>query len=169
VYQLSVFVHILSAIIWVGGMLFLALVVVPVARKLQPAERGVLVGAIGRRFRMVGWVCIALLIVTGAVNTSYRGVTWDSIASGQLLASDFGRLLAAKVALVVVMIVSSAVHDFAIGPASTRALGRKDADAAREAAALRRKASWLGRLNALLALLVVALAVALVRGLPGLS
>jgi putative copper resistance protein D len=165
-YQLSTLLHVLSAIDWVGGMLFLALVVVPVARKLQPAERGVLVGAIGRRFRVVGWACIALLIVTGVVNTSYRGVTWDSIASGRFVASDFGRLLAVKVGLVVVMIVLSAVHDFAIGPASTRALERKDADAAREAAALRRKASWLGRLNAVLALVVVALAVALVRGLP---
>lgn len=165
-YQLSTLLHVLSAIVWVGGMLFLALVMVPVARKLQPAERGMLVGAIGRRFRVIGWVCIALLIVTGVVNASYRGVTWGSIISGQIAVSDFGWLLAVKVGLVVVMIVLSAVHDFAIGPASTRALERKDADAAREAAALRRKASWLGRLNAVLALVVVALAVALVRGLP---
>jgi quercetin dioxygenase-like cupin family protein len=38
-YQLSVLVHILSAIIWVGGIFFLALVVVPVARRLPPADR----------------------------------------------------------------------------------------------------------------------------------
>ena len=167
-YQVSVLVHLLSAIVWVGGMLFLALVIVPVARKLHPAERGALVGAIGRRFRVVGWVCIALLIVTGLINTSYRGVTWESIASGQLLAGDFGRLLTAKFGLVVVMIVLSAVHDFVIGPASTRALERKDSGGTHEAAVLRRRASWLGRLNALLALVVIALAVALVRGLPGL-
>ena len=149
-------------------MLFLAPVTVPVARKLQPAERGALVGAIGRRFRVVGWVCIVLLIATGVINTSYRGVTWESIASGQLLAGDFGRLLTAKLGLVVAMIVLSAVHDFVIGPASTRALERKDPGGIHEAAVLRRRASWLGRLNALLALVVIALAVALVRGLPGL-
>jgi uncharacterized membrane protein len=31
-YQLSVFLHLLGAVIWIGGMLSLALVVVPVAR-----------------------------------------------------------------------------------------------------------------------------------------
>ena len=57
-YHLSVFLHILSAIIWIGGMLFLALVVVPTTRGLPPSERAALFGAVGRRFRRVGWICI---------------------------------------------------------------------------------------------------------------
>ena len=50
-YQLSVFLHILSAIVWIGGMLFLPLVVVPATRGLPSAERAALFGVVGRRFR----------------------------------------------------------------------------------------------------------------------
>jgi uncharacterized membrane protein len=63
VYQLSVFLHILSAIVWIGGILFLALVVVPAMRGLPPAERAALSGAVGRRFRTVGWACIGVVVV----------------------------------------------------------------------------------------------------------
>jgi uncharacterized membrane protein len=166
VYQLNVYIHILSAIVWVGGMLFLALVVVPVARRLPPAERAPLLDSLGRRFRAVGWTAIGLLLATGLLNAGYRGVTWEAFFSGRLFASSFGQVLLLKVLLVSLMIVVSAVHDFVLGPASVRVLAASDEASAAQAAALRRQASWLGRLNALLALAVVGLAVFLVRGLP---
>ncbi len=168
-YQLSVLVHLLAATVWVGGMLFLALVAVPATRGLPPAERGALIGALGRRFRVVGWACVALLVVTGTINTAYRGVTWGSVASGRLLESEFGRLLALKLAVVAGMVAVTAYHDFVVGPASLRLLERhtgSDAATTAEVARLRRRASWLARLGTLLALLILALAVALVRGLP---
>ncbi len=165
-YQLSVFLHLLGAIVWVGGMLFLALVVVPVARRLPPAERGALFGALGRRFRAVGWACIALLIVTGLINSAFRGLTWGSLFSGQIFGSVFGRILGVKLALVAVILALSVIHDFFLGPASVRALERAADMAPERVTTLRRHASWLARVNALLALLVIALAVALVRGLP---
>ena len=49
-------VHVLSAITWVGGMLFIALVLVPVTRGLgDPGLRTRLVQAAGRRFRARRW------------------------------------------------------------------------------------------------------------------
>ena len=189
-YQLSVFLHILSAIVWIGGMLFLALVVVPVTRGLPPAERAALFGAIGRRFRAVGWACIGVLLVTGTINTAYRGVTWENLFTAELWASPFGTTLALKLAVVVVMLGLSVYHDFVIGPRSVRALeqatthgsgrrhvvsrstgaaGHRDAarpDLMHEARRLRRHASVVGRLEAILALVVLALAIMLVRGVP---
>jgi uncharacterized membrane protein len=165
-YQASVLIHIISAIIWVGGLLFLALIVVPATRGLPPAERGALISALGRRFRTVGWICIGLLIITGVITSSYRGVTWQAVASGELLAGQFGRLLAVKVSLVALMVVVSLLHDTVLGPASARALVRAGAPVTREVRRLRRASSWLARASVLLGLLVVALAVALVRGLP---
>ena len=167
-YQLSVFIHIFSAIIWVGGMFFLALVVVPTTRHLPPAERGALFNTVGVRFRTIGWVCIGLLILTGLINSAYRGVTWESLFSGQILASSFGRLLMMKLGLVVVMLILSVFHDFFLGPASTRALQRHAPDEAPKIERLRRQASVIGRVNGLLALAVLALAVMLVRGAPSL-
>ncbi|MBI3967396.1 MAG: DUF4149 domain-containing protein [Chloroflexi bacterium] len=166
VYQLSIFVHVLSAIVWVGGMLFLALVAVPATRHLPPAERGALVGALGVRFRPIGWLCIGVLVATGLVNAAYRGVTLASLMDGRLFSSQLGWLLAIKVTLVAVMIALSAIHDFAVGPASVRAATATDAATAALRARLRRQASWLARVTTLLALVVVALGVLLGRGLP---
>jgi putative copper resistance protein D len=161
VLQLSVFLHVLAALVWVGGMFFVALVAVPVARRRPPAERVALLDALGRRFRAVGWSAIVVLLVTGVANVALRGVTWQAVVTGQLLASPFGQLLAAKLLVVLAMLGFSAWHDFGVGPASTRAA----ADPHRSAV-LRRRASWIGRANAALALVVIALAVFLVRGPP---
>jgi uncharacterized membrane protein len=165
-YQLSVYIHILSAMVWVGGMFFVALVAVPVARRLPPSERGALLTALGVKFRNVGWVAIGLLVITGITNASFRGVTLETIGNGQIFLSPFGHLLTTKVVLVAVMIAISAIHDFVIGPASTRATQRSTEATLGEVERLRRQASWLARLNALLALVVVGLGVLLVRGLP---
>lgn len=165
-YHLSVLVHLISAMVWVGGMLFLALVVVPATRHLPPAERGQLFQRVGGAFRVVGWTCVGLLVLTGLIISGYRGVTWETLASGALLGQSFGQLLAAKVGLVVVMVLVTLYHDIVVGPASARALAEPATLPAATARAVRRQSAWLARASTLLALLVVALAVALVRGLP---
>jgi hypothetical protein len=82
--------------------------------------------------------------------------------SGQVFAGDFGHTLAVKLLLVGVILTISVVHDFFIGPQAT-AIGQT-APGSPEAIRLRRRASWIGRLNLLLSLAVIALAVKLVRG-----
>lgn len=162
-YQWVVFVHILAALIWVGGMFFLALVLVPVLRGRSRAERAELLGVVGTRFRTVGWVAIITLLVTGVWNLRNRRLDWDVILSTDLFDGRWGQILLGKLTLVAILIAISAVHDFVIGPASVTAA--RDADPTR-AESLRRTASWLARVNALLVLVVIFLAVALVRGLP---
>ena len=64
-YQWVVFAHIIAAIAWIGGMLFVALVLVPVLRRGPRELRAALLDRVGRRFRTVGWAAIAVLLVTG--------------------------------------------------------------------------------------------------------
>jgi uncharacterized membrane protein len=164
-YLFSVWLHILAAIVWIGGMAFLILVLVPAIR--QPQYRGVFASLIhwtGLRFRLVGWVCMGLLLLTGTFNLAYRGFGWTDLWSGKLWQGSFGTILGAKLLLVAVILVASTVHDFSIGPRATSEL--QQAPASTEAVRLRRQATWLGRLNMLLALVVVALGVMLVRGWP---
>lgn len=166
VYHLSVYLHVLAAVVWVGGMLFLALVAVPVLRGLPDRERAELVSRLGERFRPVGWMCIGLLAITGVLNLAYRGVSWESAVTGRLWQSPFGQVLAWKLLLVAGMVALSAWHDFVLGPRSAR-LARAGGPADEVARVrLRRRASWVGRVNAVLALGVLAAAVMLVRGLP---
>jgi putative copper export protein len=164
-YLLSIWLHILAAATWIGGMLFLVLVLVPVVRRQDYREVAApLVHRVGVRFRWVGWICLGLLILSGVFNLIYRGVTWADVATGQLWRSPFGQALGLKLFLVATILLISAAHDFIIGPRAT-ALWQAD-PAAPAAQRLRRQAGWLGRLNLLLALAVVALGVILVRGWP---
>lgn len=162
-YLLSVWLHILAAVTWLGGMLFLVLVVVPVTRGPQYREvAGELFHWLGVRFRWVGWICFGLLLATGTVNLIYRGVTWASLVDARFWNGPFGHTLGIKLFLVAIILAASAYHDFYIGPQATAAW--QAAPASPRAQHLRLQARWMGRINLLLALLVVALAVILVRG-----
>ena len=164
-YLLSVWLHILAAVIWIGGMVFLALVLIPVTR--QPEYRDVAVSFIRRtgvRFRWVGWGCLGLLLLSGTFNLAYRGFGWADLGSGRVFQGPFGRILEVKLVLVAVILLASAWHDFVIGPRAT-ALWQVN-PASPKAGRARRQASWLGRINLLLALIVVALGMVLVRGGP---
>ena len=163
-YLISVWLHVLASMVWIGGMVFLALVLVPYAR--LPEQREQAMGMIrwtGVRFRSVGWICIAVLAATGLFNISYRGYQWTDLA-GEFWKSVFGRTLAIKLGLVGIVLLISLVHDFVIGPRA--GLAARTHPGSVEARRLRRQASWLGRLNLLLTLIILALAVTLVRGWP---
>lgn len=169
VYLVSVYTHILAAMIWIGGMLFLTLIAFPAVRALEaPGGAGRLIRMMGRRFRDVGWVCIGLLVVSGITNLWYRGVRWDSLVSSQFWRTTWGQLLAVKLTIVLVMLINSAWHDFVLGPRATQLMEAQANPGARSAELqrLRRQTAWLARLNLLLGLVVIALAVMLVRGLP---
>lgn len=164
-YLLSVWLHIMAAAVWIGGMVFLVLVLLPVVRRRM--HEGTAPGLIhwtGLRFRTVGWVCMGFLVLSGILNLALRGIGWSHLWDGGLWRSAFGRILGIKLLLVSAILLLGAGHDFIIGP---RATARWQAHpSSPEARRLRRQAAWLGRLSLLLSLLVVALGVMLVRGAP---
>ena len=161
-YYVVVTIHVLAAMLWLGGMLFLGVVGAPVLRAVEPpALRQRLFHQLGLRFRTTGWVAIAVLVATGVIMLGFRGLLhWSGVfGSAAFWRTAFGMALAAKVATVVTMIVVSAVHDFLLGPAAGRAIPGSP-----EAVALRRRAALLARANALVGLLLVIAAVRLARG-----
>ena len=160
VYLGVVVVHVLAAIVWVGGVLFFALVGAPVLRTVEPPElRASLFDAIGRRFRHVGWWAVAVLLVTGPVLLAMRGwLSPDVLFRAEFWRTAAGTALAWKLALVVVMIALTAAHDVALDP-------RRARDAAGGAASerSRRRAVLMARFGALAAVAVVAVAARLAR------
>jgi uncharacterized membrane protein len=161
-YYAVVTVHVLAALLWLGGMFFLGAVGAPVLRAIEPpALRQRLFHDLGSRFRTVGWVAIAVLVTTGITMLGMRGLLhWSGVlGSAGFWRTTFGTTLAAKLSAVVTMIVVSAVHDFLLGPAAGRAKPGSP-----EAVALRRRAALLARANAFVGLLLVIAAVRLARG-----
>jgi putative copper export protein len=163
VHLVSVALHILAAAVWVGGMAFLALVVVPVVRRPTfAAQSALLVRETAARFRVVGWSALAVLIVTGVVNLAVRGYGHESVRSGTLFAGVFGHVLAVKLVLVALTIALAVLHDLWLGPRASAILVA--APGTPGALRARRLASWLGRVSLLLGIALVVLGVLLVRG-----
>jgi len=161
-YLVSVWLHILAASLWIGGMFFILLVVVPWLRSGATAHAGLILRETAGRFRVVAWTSFAVLLLTGTLNLWIRGVRPGHFTSPEWLASPFGSVVVAKLAVFALVIGISVRHDFFVGPRAAVAIERDPGS--EEAGKLRREASIHGRVNAVLALVLVALAVMIVRG-----
>ncbi len=153
VYLLSVYIHILCAALWIGGMLFLILVLLP-AIKNNPHRRE-LIFSVGMKFRFVGWIALILLLCTGLYNMYYRGVSITQVTD-----NSYSRLFGYKLLLFFVVVSISAYHDFYSGPKSLR-VSAEDPKSKK----LIRTARIIGELNLLLALIAAGFGVAIVRGI----
>jgi putative copper resistance protein D len=160
-YYVSVTLHVLAALLWLGGMFFLAAVGAPVLRQVEPPElRAQLFRVLGGQFRRVGWGAITVLVITGIGNLYYRGLLRGSVLGNrEFWAGRWGHALAWKLGGVAVMIALSAVHDFWIGPAASR-----QAPGSPAALRYRRWAAWIARVEAVVGVVLVVAAVRLARG-----
>jgi putative copper export protein len=156
--------HLIGAAVWAGGLVFLGVAVGAARKTLGDRERIALFRQLGRRFLVVGGIAMLVLIATGTDMAS------DRLASfGDLFDTAYGKRLAEKLALVVVVIALTAFHSLVQGPALSRlreqALERPDDPEL--AAAIRRKAARAGvvsLLNLLATLAILVLAARLVTG-----
>jgi len=157
-YLTLVTVHLMAAIFWLGGMFFLGAIGAPLLRSEDPETRRRLFHAIGLRFRTLGWAALAVLVITGTTIAWSQG--WIlALGDAAFRASELGRALMWKIGIVTVMLVLSGLHDFWLGPRA----GRPDTPP-QSAARMRQWGSWGARLNALLGLVLIWVAVRLSRG-----
>lgn len=160
-YWISVTLHVLAAVVWLGGTLFLALVGGPVLRAVEPPElRARLFQRIGERFRVVGWIALATLVVTGTLNLHYAGLLHsDVLLDTGFWSARYGRTLAWKLGLVAAIVSLSVAHDLFLGPRASRL-----PPGSPEALRARGQAAWLARAGALLGVALIVVAVRLARG-----
>ncbi len=150
-FKVALFLHIISAMFWVGGMLFLVLVVAPFLQSLpDPKERSKIYQTVGKKYRLYGWIAIITLLCTGPVMLyTFYGISPSRIFSPAVQATPFGKALAIKLTLVAIIVISSLIHDFYLGPK------------ARTSPRLTLLAKIFGRGNLIIALLIVIFAVLL--------
>ncbi|MEX0929566.1 MAG: CopD family protein [Balneolales bacterium] len=166
IYLISVYIHLLAMMVWLGGMAFMAMIVIPVTRKkmFRSMSAG-LIRTTGERFRPVAWVCLSLLLVSGIFMLGSRGFSWADLWTGRLFQGTFGLIFAHKLVFFGVILFISGIHDFYLGPKAARLLsGSADQPVTGR---FRKLSSWAGRINMLLGLIVVMLGVMLVRGTFG--
>lgn len=154
---LLAWVHLLAAIVWIGGMLFLSFILVPVFRRgTFGADRRVLFQTLAGRFRIAVWLSILILVATGPLLVSSK--------TGTMAEPEGWRsVLNTKLWLAAILIGLTAVHDFWLGPLVGRL--RKESSETPSSAdrLLVGLSSWTARLSIILAIAVLFMAVALAR------
>ena len=100
-------IHFLCAAIWVGGSIFLGLVLAPLLKKMSFSieERLNLMIRTGRRFNKIALPALIILIVTGIYN-SHLVLQSNEI----LFSTSYGAFLITKIILVIALIVTFAIH-----------------------------------------------------------
>lgn len=164
-YFLNVWIHILAAAVWTGGLIYTAAVVVPYAVSRPADERQRILRGLARRFRWMAWGSMVVLIVTGIGNLVLRLTpipVWQIFNGDVFNPEKVERLIAIwlpwKLMLVIVMIGLMAFHDV------TSIKAAKGHEGSPDSAPGSRAGSRAAALATLVAILVLYVSVRLVRG-----
>ncbi len=142
--------HILGAILLVGGMLFFSLIAAPYLRTLEDKrDMAIHFQGMAKRFKTFGLIAWALLLITGPLNLFSMGLDSSIFLSTGFWASSYGTTLMIKLSLIAILITSSLIHDFFIGPKS------------RDSEKFSLIAKLMGRSNLVIALFIILFAVLL--------
>jgi len=109
-------VHLLAAIVWVGGTVALVFVSVPPAQRLEGPARAAMLRELGRRWRPIGWSALGIAIATGAWIAGLEHA-FDTTPT------RFDVVLAIKGALVGLLVAGAYLHDYVLGPGLARQIG----------------------------------------------
>lgn len=162
-YHLSVFIHIASAVFWIGGMLFTAGVLVPASRhRILKNKKGAFFTIIGKKFSRISWILFIVLIVTGITNLLTRGYAAEQLLQANFWTQSFGGNLFIKLHLFAAVLIVSGIHDFYAGPKAAELMDEQPDSTTTKR--MRKISSWLGRLNLLLGLGILYYAIRLLRG-----
>ena len=111
-YQAIVYIHIIAAITWLGGMLFLAMVMVPLARRDAGVGFDVLRDA-ARKFVPVAWASMVVLAVTGGyLAWTQWGIRPSTFFGGE---GHFVQFLQMKTGLFVIVVLAQPGPRFLAG------------------------------------------------------
>ena len=161
--MLVLWFHIVAAVIWIGGNLVMAMVVVPYfKRSVSPVERIKILSQIGRRFEPIVWGCVLVLIFSGLLNIFF---STPDLAG---LTGAFMRTLLIKLLLVIILIFLTAIHSFVIGPRLSQAVDALEPSTEELPEHVEKMRPWITIVSSLIgvfSLLVLLAAVALRMGI----
>ncbi|RMA93101.1 CopD family protein [Hydrogenothermus marinus] len=115
--ELILVIHILVASFWIGGMLFMAIVLSPYVRKLPLdfKNKAEVYQEVGKRYSFWGTVIgLPVLFITGVFNAYFIG----GIKSFNLFLQDlpYTNTLKLKIFLFIITTIIAVIHDFYFGP-----------------------------------------------------
>lgn len=161
----TLWLHVIAAVVWVGGNLILAMVIVPhFKQSLPPVQRIQLLTQIGKRFEPVVWGCVGVLFFTGIVNIFFA----VDLTTPTPISNAFMRTLLIKIVLFFVLVILTVLHSMIFAPRLAAAVETLDPaleELPPEVKPLRTQMSVISSLMGVVSLLILLAAVALRMGI----
>lgn len=96
---LNLWIHLISGIIWIGGILFFSIVLLPsIQKRFPPETSGVLLRAIYLRFQRIAVFFVSLLLITGGINIHFSHLTRG------IFTPQYTRILVTKILFFMILV-----------------------------------------------------------------
>jgi putative copper export protein len=158
--SLLIWVHLVTASIWVGGSIFLGIVLAPMLKTITGSlgDRIALMIKIGRRFNKIAIPSFMILIITGIYNS--RAFLEEPHL---LFKTNYGIILVLKIILVIATLVTYIVHVRILNAKTEKTLSTGNAESV-YIQSIRSKIIHLGRITVILSVTILLLAALLDGG-----
>ena len=114
--SLLVWLHLIFVAIWIGAQVLTGFAVVPSVRRIRDdADRVETLRIFTRKFNIVAWGSLLLIVISGGAMTGDRIEDVKDIFGG-FYDSRWGVIFSIKMTLVVIMAALVALHAFVLGP-----------------------------------------------------
>jgi copper resistance protein D len=157
---LIMWAHLIAASIWVGGSIFIGLVLAPLLKTISDSIEGRLsiMIRVGRKFNKIGVPSLIVLIATGIYNS-----VGFIVKPSMIFSTNYGLVLLIKIILVIILIITFAIHVRLIRSEVERKIESKQLSG-EFLQKLRSKIIMLGRLTVILSLAILLMAALLHSG-----
>lgn len=157
---LIMWAHLVAASIWVGGSIFIGIVLAPLLKTISDSMEGRLsiMIRVGRKFNKIGVPSLIILIATGI----YNSVGFIS-KPDLILSTNYGVVLLIKIILVVILIITFAIHVRLIRSEVERKIESKELSS-ELLQKVRSKIIMLGRITVLVSVAILLMAALLHSG-----
>lgn len=158
---LIMWAHLVAASIWVGGSIFIGIVLAPLLKTISDSidERLSIMIRVGRKFNKIAVPSLIILIVSGLYNSSGY-LTKPSL----FLSTNYGLVLVAKIVLVIILIITFIIHVRLIRTKVEKQIESKELSSI-EIQKLRSKIITLGRITVIVSVAILLMAALLHSGI----
>lgn len=158
---LIMWAHLVAASVWVGGSIFIGIVLAPLLKTISDSidERLSIMIRVGRKFNKIAVPSLIILIVSGLYNSSGY-LTKPSL----FLSTNYGLVLVAKIVLVIILIITFIIHVRLIRTKVEKQIESKELSSG-EIQKLRSKIITLGRITVIVSVAILLMAALLHSGI----
>ncbi|MHA2031613.1 MAG: DUF4149 domain-containing protein [Candidatus Kariarchaeaceae archaeon] len=152
-------IHLVATAAWIGGLIFINFVFVPIVNQLDPKEKGKANQLLGKYFARVAGISGFALVLTGLMNLP-EGVGWGDLSD----TGDYGTFVYLKVLLIAALFGLGFYVPIKLAPKMAKLAPQPGEKPSAELLATGEQILLIGRINMIIGIMILFFAATLLNG-----